>query len=1143
MQAAAVFGASFAATALVVLSSTRKPAGPVADQRDSGKAQTSLARQEVTPRPVAATGARRLSFNDDIQPILSEHCFHCHGPDPGSRKGELRLDRPEFAFLPRKEGGVAIAKGDASGSLLIRRVTSTDPKYVMPPPEEHKPLRAEQVALLRRWIEEGAEYQEHWAFVKPVRESLPPVKRTNWGRNPIDRFVLAGLENAGLTGAPEADKYALLRRVTFDLTGLPPSPAEIGDFLADNSAEAYERVVDRLLASPRYGEHRARYWLDAVRYGDTNGEHADNIRTTWPYRDYVIKAFNENKPFDQFVTEQLAGDLLPPTNVDQLVATEFNRLHTTTNEGGSVVEEIYLHKLKDRTQTTASVFLGLTMGCAACHDHKFDPIAQDEFYKFAAFFNNMPDSVYDANQAAGYPTLNVPPPERLAEANRILAAKAEVEQRVIERAARATALLQAWIAEGGTDKLRPVSTDKLVARFRLDEAAGQVVHNSAPGAQPEAHTLGGADHSWGGSTRPVKFWTGLRFGVQTSLKVDALGDFDRDDAFTVGGWFLPRERSGTTTGAFVSRMSAEGDSKRGWDLFWQNAGRRPAPARPAAPKKGTDKTRATAAKKAVVAAQDVVEDEDSRPEPEGYLVANLIHQEKKNAISVRTKRSVSRKEWVHLAFSYDGSGKAAGVRLYIDGKLQEVEVLSDNLTDTIKTTAPFQLARRTGSDASPETSFQDIRVFARALTLEEAGSLPHEDLAREILQRPMGAWNADERKVVTDFFFQNIDQPAIAMRSEIARLEKEFQRATAGGVTTLIARERESRPVGFVLQRGVYDAIDKRVEADVPAVLPPLPADVPHNRLALARWLVSRENPLTARVAVNRMWQELFGTGIVDTPENFGTVGSRPTNRPLLDWLAVDFEESGWDVKRFYKQVVMSATYRQTARFSPELLAKDPSNRLLGRGPRFRMDAEMLRDQALAASGLLVEKVGGPSVRPYQIEGVWEAVAVYGQSNTRDYVQDKGEALYRRSVYTFWKRAAPNPVLGMFDAPKRDVCTLRRDRTNTPLQALVTENATDYLEAARHLAACALHASDTTPEQKINVMALRLLNKPLPEPQRSILTRSLDQFRQHFSRIDDARAFLAVGDSPVDSSLPPTEFAAWTLMASQLINSDQALNK
>jgi hypothetical protein len=1097
--------------------------------------------------PAALAEARRaappkVSFNDRVQPILSEHCFHCHGPDSETRKGELRLDRAEFAFAIRKEGGVAIAKGDPENSLLMRRVTATDPAKMMPPEEAHKPLKPEQVAVLRQWIEEGAEYQEHWAFVKLEREPLPDVKNTAWPRNPIDRFVLAKLEAAGFSGAPAADKHALLRRVTFDLTGLPPTPAEIGDFIADASNGAYERVVDRLLASVQYGEHRARYWLDAVRYGDTNGEHADNLRTSWPYRDYVIDAFNTNKPFDQFVIEQLAGDLLPPKSVDQLVATQFNRLHTTTNEGGSAVEEIYLHKLKDRTQTTSAVFLGLTIGCAACHDHKFDPIPQEDFYKFAAFFNNMPDSVYDGNQAVNYPTVTVPKPENRAEADRVLSAKAAVEQKLLERTSRAPELIAAWISSGEASKVSAISPDKLHARFRFDEADGNVVRNSAPEARPVEYALEGDDQMWGGSTRPVKFWTGLRFGVRTALKAEGLGGFDREDAFTVGGWFLPRERSGTTSGSFVSRMSG-GEARRGWDLFWQNAPNR----RPAAASKKKSKANAAkpspAPKAIVVEPQVDDEDVENRPEPEGFLVANLVHQDKKDAITVRSKRRVSRKEWVHLAFSYDGSGKAAGVKLYIDGKPQEVDIVSDTLTGTIATSAPLQIARRTGSDASPETSFQDVRIYARALGPEEIGRMPHEDLAAEVLRRPMTTWSLDERKLVADWFIAAIDEPAIALRAEIARLDLQFQRATAGGVTTLISKERDSRPVGFVLNRGAYTSIKHRVEADVPAVLPRLPAGAPRNRLTLARWLVAPENPLTARVTVNRMWQELFGTGIVDTPENFGTVGSRPSHRQLLDWLAADFQESGWDVKRLYKQMMMSATYRQSAKIPPELLTSDPNNRLLGRGPRFRLDAEMLRDQALAASELLVQKVGGPSVRPYQVEGIWEGVAVKGQSNTRDYVQDKGDALYRRSVYTFWKRAAPNPVLGTFDAPKRDVCTLKRDRTNTPLQALVTENATDYLEAARHLAAHALRSSDTGPDQKIDLMALRLLGRPLPATQRQILRRSLEQYREQFANVDDARAFLAVGDSPVDATLPPAEFAAWTLLASTLVNSDQALNK
>jgi hypothetical protein len=1082
-----------------------------------------------------AGASPRISFNDQIQPILSEYCFHCHGPDAGSRKAELRLDRAEYAFLPREDDGPAIVRGDPERSPLWRRIASRDPDFVMPPPEAHKSLRPEHIELLRQWIVEGAEYQEHWAFIKPVREPEPAVRNAAWVRNPIDRFVLARLEPAGFTGAPEADRHALLRRVTFDLTGLPPTPAEIGEFVSDRSPDAYERVVDRLLASPRYGEHRARYWLDAVRYGDTNGQHADNLRHTWPFRDYVIQAYNENKPFDQFATEQLAGDLLPPTRIDQLVASQYNRMHTTTNEGGSVVEEIYLHKLKDRTQTTASVFLGLTMACAACHDHKFDPITQDDFYRLSAFFNNMPDSVYDANQAFSYPTVAIPPPEKRAEAERILALKAGAERRLAARTSQVETLLRAWIAAGGETAPRPVAETGLQARFRLDEAGGREVRNSAPGAAPATYMLKGRDESWGGSTRPVKHWTGLRFGVQTALEAPDLGDFERDQAFTVGGWFLPRERSGTTTGAFVSRMSTA-DGNRGWDLFWQSAPtRRPAPKKGAAPKSG---------EKAVVAAAQMDDDDvENRPEPEGFLVANLIHEEKKSAIVVRSKTRISRKEWVHLAFTYDGSGKAAGVRLFINGRPQEVDVVADNLAGSIRTTAPLQLARRTGGSASPETCFQDVRVYARALGVDEMARLPHEDLAAEVIRRPVAEWSEDDRKIAADFFLQQVDRTAMDLRAEIARRETEFQRATAGGFVMSIAKERESRPVGFALHRGSYDAIRTRVEAGVPAVLPQLPAGAPGNRLGFAQWLVSRENPLTARVIVNRMWQELFGEGIVETPENFGIVGARPSNRALLDWLAVDFQESGWDMKRFYRQAVLSATYRQSARIAPELLAADPANRLLGRGPRYRMDAEMLRDQALAASGLLVERLGGPGVRPYQVPGVWETVAVANQSNTRDYVPDQGEGLYRRSVYNFWKRTAPNPVLETFDAPKRDVCVLRRERTSTPLQALVMENATDYLEASRHLAARALHLSDSSEEQRIEAMSLRLLGRPLGPARRSALQRSLADYRRHFAKLEDARAFLAQGASPVDATLDPREHAAWMLLASQLFNTDYALNK
>ncbi len=1085
---------------------------------------TSAAPATVTAAPSAA---ERISFNEQIQPILSQKCYHCHGSDKNSRKEDLRLDRAEFAFAPRKHGPV-IVRGAPDKSQLIQRIESHDDKLRMPPPEAHKQLTAAEIALLRGWVQEGAEYQEHWAFLPPQRGTLPPTRRTDWSDNDIDGFVLARLEKEGLSPSPAADRYALIRRVTFDLTGLPPPPDEVGAFVADTSPAAYERLVDRLLASPRYGEHRARYWLDAARYSDTHGLHYDNYRMNWPYRDYVIKAYNENKRYDQFTLEQLAGDLLPAENIDQLVATGFNRQNITSNEDGAVPEELQTSYVTDRVQTFGTVFLGMTLGCAACHDHKFDPVTQKEFYQLSAFFNNSKDNCFDGNFASPPPALAIPPAEKLAAANAILRERSAVERKLIERRVQADPLLQSWLASGGAATVRAVAPGRLIARFRFDEGRGNRVRNSAPGASPSDYKTENQDPFW---NERILHWPALRFAATTRLQAGQLADFDRMDAFSVTGWFQPRQGNRSEKGTLISKMSMA-DQNRGWEIYWDHAG-----------------TTAT------------------RRWPEGRLVVNLVHADKTNAISVRTRNTLDRLEWLHLGVSYDGSGTARGVHIQVNGEPQEVEVLYDTLSASIRTTAPLQFGRRTDGSSLSETSYQDIRIYARSLDPAEIRRTMYEDVAHEILQRPMPAWNADERKVVTDYFFRSVDAPSIAWCEEKARWDEKLEKISAGnfaasiapgespedqGRSTYIARprevkalifqERETLPVAYVLDRGIYTARKERVGPDVPAFLPPLPAGGSRDRLALARWLVDPRHPLFARVAVNRMWQELFGTGLVDTPGDFGIVGARPSHARLLDWLAVDFRESGWDVKRFYRQVVLSATYRQSARVSPEILAQDPENRLFTRGPRFRLDAEMIRDSALAASGLLTEKIGGPSVNTYQPPGIWETVAME-VSNTRTQVPGQGADLHRRGLYTFWKRTSQPPLLSTFDAPQRDVCVVQRERTNTPLQALATLNAPDFLEAARHLATRAMRLPDSGVSRKIGFMSALVLTKPLPPEQSRIFEESLEGFRKAFSDPANARAYLAAGETPVDPSLPPADLAAWAAVARQLLNTDQALNK
>ena len=1061
-------------------------------------------------RATAALPAK-LSFNEHVQPILSEHCYQCHGLDSNARKGELRLDREEYAFAPRKNGPI-IFKGEPDKSPLVRRIESSKQDEVMPPPEAHKDLKPGEIAILRQWVKEGAVYEKHWAYLKPARPALPETKRKDWAQNEIDRFVLARLEQEGLAPSPEVDKYALIRRVTYDLTGLPPLPEEVGAFLADTSPGAYERVVDRLLLSPRYGEHRAHYWLDAARHADTTGTHRDPLRRTWAYRDYVIKSFNENKPFDKFTLEQLAGDLYPADNFDQIVATGFNRAHVTTSAVGEVTEDLQQHSVVDRVNTVSTVFLGLTSACAACHDHKFDPITQKDFYQLGAFFNNSMDPPADNEDPTHFPTLTLPPANKAAEAAKVIKERAEVERKIFAREGQGDALLEAWLASDERRNLKPVSTEKLIARFRFDEGAGKVVRNSAPGANPASYTLEKDPPFWGDVV--VKHWPPLRLATTTQLPMNQLGDFESTDAFTVAGWFKPRTGRVTGRGSLLSKM-ALADKNRGWDLYWDHA-----------------------------------DSKDVNPNQrwaQGRLVVNLIHAGTENAITVRAPRVFGRTEWVHLAASYDGSGKAAGVRLYVNGELQDVEIQQDQLQGSIRTSAPLQLARRTESgnrvdnNAMLESSLQDIRVYGRRLGTDEIRGTMERDVVTELLARPAEQWNPNERKVVRDYFFRSVDSTMMALATQKARLDARLEKATKGGFDTNIFRERDAVAVAYVMERGVYNQRKDRVWADVPSFLPPMPSSAPRNRLGLAQWIVSPENPLTARVTVNRMWQELYGAGIVATLGDFGVVGQRPSHPQLLDWLALDLEEHGWDLKRFYKQVVMSATYRQSAKVTPQLLEKDPTNRLLARGPRFRLDAEMIRDGALAAGGLLVEKLGGPPVNMYQPPGIWEAMAMTG-SNTKTHQPAAGEGLYRRSVYTFVKRFSTPPVLATFDMSARDVCVVQRERTNTPLQSLITLNSPHFLEASRHIATRAMHQPDTNPAQKVDFMAELVLTRPLPPGQKQVLLRSYDSFRQSFTE-SRAQEYLKSGDSPVDVTLPATELAAWTVVANQLLNTDQALNK
>ncbi len=1083
-----------------------------------------------------STQAREhLDFNQDVQPILAGNCFSCHGPDPEMRKANLRLDLEEAAFKKRPGKPDAIVPGHPESSELIRRIESKDPHYLMPQSSlgEAKPMKAEDIAVLKQWVAEGAHYRPHWAFEKPARPPVPQAQAQVWAKTPIDFFILSRLEKEGLHPSPEADKHTLIRRVTLDLTGLLPTPEEVNAFVQDSSPQAYEHLVDRLLASPRFGEQRARFWLDYARYADTYGLHIDNNRYGWGYRDYLIKAFNSNKPFDQFAKEQIAGDLLPASSLDQIIATGYVRSGVSSNEGGTIPEELRVNIARERTEAYGAAFLGLTVGCAVCHDHKYDPTTQKDFYQLSAFFNNVNEKPFNGDKPDWAPVVRIPKPQNLEAYNRILAKRAELLRQLYASRLQERALIQRWL-ESKQNPAQPVSTDKLQLRLRLDEGGGEELKNSAPDGNPKSFPIGKYKPQWGETTW---LWPDFRMDTSTRVVLGQLGDFEWNQPFSSGGWFMlrsaPNFTSSSVAGALISKMDST-QHDRGWDLAAENGMIRvelvdqspkeqPAPEKP---KKGAPKV-----KKPQVEKPKVVMPKDLTP---------------MRAIKVATVTPLpTNGQWDHLFFTYDGSGKAAGVKIYVNGAPVATKVISDTLArNTMRTSAPLQLGRR-APDEQParDTRYQDLRLYARPLTAEEAKRLPFEDYVSEITSKPQSQWDRDQWHAVTEFYFADVDESAKAIQSQIQQMDAELDKLSQGGDISLVAEERPSVAYADVLTRGIYTARKERVEANTPHFLPPLPAGVPHNRRAIAEWTVSPENPLTARVTVNRMWNELFGAGLVETTEDFGIMGQRPSHPQLLDWLAVEFRESGWDMKHMYKLMVMSAAYRQSAKSTPEQLARDPKNLLLAHGPRFRMDAEMLRDIALQSSGLLVNKIGGPSVKPYQPPNVWESVG-YPTSDTTKYKQDHGDALYRRSLYTYWKRMAMPPDMDAFDAPTRDTACTRRQRTDTPLQALVTMNDPQWVEASRALAERLIKQGGKQPAQRIQYLSELVLSRDASPQMASVLQRSLSQMQEHYAA-DPAAAhdLIAVGEKPRDPAIPPPELAAWTMVVSEVLNLDETLNK
>jgi hypothetical protein len=1031
-----------------------------------------------------AARAAGPEYNRDVRPILAENCFACHGPDSAARKAKLRLDVRDEAI---KAGAILPGKPDESEAL--RRILSDDAGERMPPPKTKKTLTPAQKELLKQWVTAGAEYQKHWSLIAPTRPPLPAVKDGAWVRNPIDRFILAKLEAAGLKPAPEADRRTLARRLSLDLTGLPPAPADVEAFVNDPAPDAYEKYVDRLLRSPAWGEHRGRYWLDYARYADTHGIHFDNYREIWSYRDWVIRAFNDNKPFDQFTIEQLAGDLLPNRTLDQVVASGFNRCNITTNEGGAISEEYLVLYDRDRTETTAQVWLGLTAGCAVCHDHKFDPLTQRDFYSLAAFFNNTTQNAMDGNVKDTPPTVLVPRPKDRPRWEQVAKELADLRRQAEARKQSARPDFEKWLATAKVDAVdRLVPADGLRLHAKLSDGTGNKVNLTLDG-KPREVTVAGAV-AWDAGHVAAK---SFRKQPGTALALAEAGEFEKDQGFSYGAWVrLPKVPSG----AIFARMDDLHDY-RGWDLWVQNGG----------------------------------------------VGAHIINRWPQDALKVVSKNPVKVGQWTHVFVTYDGSGRAEGVRVYINGVPQGTDVEANALRSTIRTGVPLTFGQRHTTAALDGLDLQDVRLYGRTLPPAEVERLAKATRACWLAQKAADARTPAEKNELFDWWLVGMDESFKGVAGKLSDLQREEAAIRGRGTVAHVMQERGGDAMAYILYRGEYDKRRDPVKPNTPKALPPMPDDLPHNRLGLAQWLLRPEHPLTARVTVNRFWQEVFGTGIVRTAGDFGVSGELPSHPELLDWLAVEFRESGWDVKKLFKLIVTSSAYRQSALVTAEKREKDPQNRLLSRGPRYRMDAEMIRDYALAASGLLVREVGGPSVRPYQPEGVWEAVAMIG-SDTRDYRRDTGQNLYRRSMYTLWKRAAPPASMDIFNAPSRETCTVRRERTDTPLQALVTLNDPQFVEAARRLAEEAMKDGDHSVNCGIQLLAKRLLARNFRPAEADVVRASLDELLGFYKgHSEDAKKLLAVGESKADPSLDPATLAAWTMLANELMNLDEVLNK
>lgn len=1040
-----------------------------------------------------------LDFNVHVKPILSDKCFLCHGPDESKQEANLRLDLAEGAFaeLSESPGKFAISPGKLGKSEVFHRIITDDPDYIMPSPNSNLHLTEREKAILIKWIEEGAVYKPHWAFLTPQAVDPPEVSHQDWVKTPIDQFIAKKLEKEDLSPSQEASKQVLLRRVTLDLTGLPPTEQEIQTFLADSSETAYETLVDRLLASPHYGEKIATDWLDLARYSDTHGYTVDYYRDVSPWRDWVIQAFNENMPYDRFIEWQLAGDLLPNPTREQILATTFNRLHPQNLEDGIIDEEFRVEYVADRTAVIGQGLMGLTTGCARCHDHKYDPVSQKNYFELFAFFNNVNEAgLIPREQSTPVPTLLLPT-EKQEEILDFLERNVKEKETKL-RSSRKTESDKAtsWIEQGGYQSI-PQSLPKkeLQARFRLNKHLRNEINPSQAGNMDRAYSKAESPRFIPGYEQQ-----GLLMDGDAWLDLDEIGVFQRKDPFSIGLWIQIPES--LDEGVIFHKGQGTGlHGYRGYHVYLKD----------------------------------------------NQIEVMMSHTWPDNTIIKRSVEDLSRNEWVHLMLNYDGSSKSSGLDLYLNGKKMEMLTENDHLYKDIiffdyedaiypEPIEPgLQIGARWRGLGIKGAMVDDILVYSRALSDLEIMTIADPIGQKALLATPPDHLNQDQRSLLQEYYLSR-QSPAIReSQNDLQRARATLFDSLENIQEIMVMKEMDHPRQTHVLERGVYDAPGEEVFPNVPDKIFPWKEEFPSNRLGLAKWLTHPDHPLTARVAVNRYWQQYFAQGLVRTTEDFGNQGELPSHPELLDWLALEFIRSGWDVKALQKLIVMSSAYRQSSYASPELMEKDPENILLARGPKARLTSEMMRDNALLASGLLNRTIGGKSVKPYQPAGLWKM-------NSNTYVPDSGDKLYRRSLYSLWKRTVPNPTLATFDQPERSECTVRRQKTNTPLQALVLLNDPTYVEAAKVIGETITKEGSTA--KSIASAYQRITGQQVSEEElklfQALQSSQYESLNQHPKK---AIGWLHAGEYPIDTSLDTLLVAANAIVASVILNSDASITK